>query len=196
MQFSLPVAQVALGGWSGENLINAHPDTFVIRTSIYFQPMAYSFTSSFYQFLWRHESKWLNDQNADFSGSLADLVRGSGVPLLVVVPTMGRMWHIGAKGMGLTGTGQLRPIEKNPPWKQTHRFIDLDKAELNLGVRDVWGFLCQSIVFDKVTKRDSYLCPGSSDKKSKLDLFKITCMKQPFVNDRCVVDQSQNTNST
>ena len=95
---------------------------------------------------------WMNDQYADLSGSIADFVTGSGVPLLLVVPTMGCLWYIAAKGMGLTGTGQLLNMEKDPRWKQTHRFIGLDKAELNLGVADMWVFLCQSIVFDKFTK--------------------------------------------
>ena len=27
------IIQFALGGWSGENMINAHPDTFVVRTA-------------------------------------------------------------------------------------------------------------------------------------------------------------------
>ena len=127
---------------------------------------------------------WLNDQYAHFSGSIADIVTGSGVPLLLVVPTMGCLWYIGAKGMGLTGTGQPLNMEKDPRWKQTHRFIDLDKAELNLGVTDMWVFLCQSIVFDIFTKRDNYLCSGSFDKKRKLDLFKITCMKQQHFDKR------------
>ena len=101
---------------------------------------------------------WLNDQYAHFSGSIDDFVTGSGVPLLLVVPTMGCLWYIGAKGMGLTGTGQLINMEKDPRWKQTHRFIDLDKAEMSLGIRDMWVFLCQSIVFDTLILRETITC--------------------------------------
>ena len=101
---------------------------------------------------------WLNVQYADFSRSITDFVTGSGVPLLLVVPTMGCLWHIGAKRMGLTGTGQLVNMEKDTRWKQTHQFIDLDKAELNLGVTDMWVFLCQSIVFDTLILRETITC--------------------------------------
>ena len=102
----------------------------------------------------------------------------------MVVPTLGRMWHIGAWGMGRGGRGAARAIEAKPPLADVTHDIDLEQAVVNPGVRDVFGFLCKFNGFE-------YTCANSLDKKRKMNMFGLLCVKQPYVLDRCLVPETK-----
>ena len=176
-----PISQIALGGWSGSNLVNGHPNTFVVRRAFHFQAMAYGFNSSFFQFLWRHEEKWLHDNKSDFSESIGHFIRGRQLPFLAVAPTMARMWHIGAKGMGNSGTGGERIVPPKP-WAQTPHFLIPDEAQLNSGIRGLFGFLCPP---EKVVNAGRF-CPESYQKFVNEHAFSNKCVKQDYVSDPCI----------
>ena len=132
-----------MGGWAGENIINTHPDTFAVRRSLYFQAMAYTVSDRLYGFLKANERIWVNDSIGDFTESIGAMHGRKSLPILMVVPTMARMWHIGAWGMGLSGRGGERGVEKKSSWADAPRGIDLENAIVNPGLRDVFGFLCK-----------------------------------------------------
>ena len=173
-----------MGGWSGENIINTHPDTFAVRRSGCFQAMAYTVSDRLFGFLKANERIWVNDSVSDFSESITILHYQKNLPVLMVVPTLGRMWHIGAWGMGRGGRGAARDIEAKPPWADVTHDIDLEQAVVNPGVRDVFGFLCKFNGFE-------YTCANSLDKKRKMNMFGLLCVKQPYVLDRCLVSETK-----
>ena len=177
-----PICQIALGGWSGSNLANGHPNTFAIRRCYYLQPMAYGFNSSFFRFLWRHEDEWLDDNNYDFSESIGRFIRERQTPFLAVVPTMARLWHIGAKGLGSSGTGGKRNVAAKPPWARTPHLLVPEQAQLNKGVRDLFGLLCPP---EKVLDAGRF-CSDSYAKFVDKYAFTLKCIKQNYVSDPCI----------
>ena len=179
------ISGVALGGWSGENIINTHPDTFAVRRSIHFQAMAYTVSDRLYGFLTANERLWVNDNISDFSESIGALHRRKNLPVLIVVPTFGRMWHIGAWGMGLSGKGAARDIGAKLPWADVTHDTDLGKALVNRGVRDLFGFLCK---FNGIEA----CCASSWKKRNKMNMFGLLCVKEPHVLDRCLVPEFRN----
>lgn len=70
---------------------------------LFFPGMAYAFNAS----VWREvkKSRFLTIKANDWSEALGWLWVGR---YDVVVPTLGRMWHIGAIGLGHTGDGKKR----------------------------------------------------------------------------------------
>ena len=179
------VSGAAMGGWSGENIVNTHQDTFAVCRSRYFQAMAYTVSDLLYGFLKENEGLWVNDTISDFTGNIRALHRRKERPVVMVVPTLGRMWHIGAWGMGLSGMGAPRNVEAKPPWAGVKHDIDLEKAVVNPGVRDLFGFLCK-------LKGFQWTCDNWSDNIRGLNLFRLMCVKQPYVRDRYLVPERKN----
>ena len=178
------VAGVALGGYSGESIINAHPDTFVVRRAFHFQAMAYTVSDRLYEYLTENEKLWINNAVADFSESISALYRHKGRLLLMVVPTLSRMWHIGAWGMGWNGKGTSRDVQRKPSWVDVTRNIDLENAVANVGVRDMFGFLCKFI------GSESNCDDWWPKKRAMPNMFRLWCVKQPYVFDRCLVPET------
>ena len=150
------VHAIALGGWSGEHLINSKPFTFVIRRSKHFQAMAYGFNMSFFLSV---ERRWkagvakelrIRDWTEEISYLLPDAIasprerKKKGV-LYMAVPTMGRMHHIGKNGLGLTGRGSIRKTNKFPPWYPYSGFLKMKPYRLLPGTRDIFGFTCTPV---------------------------------------------------
>ena len=168
------IVGVGLGGWSGENLINAHPDTFDVRYSAFFPSMAYAFNASFWQEI--KASKFMLIRNDDWSESLGLIINRFMIPRpLFILPTLGRMWHVGKTGLGLRGDGSMkRHIQVGAHWLKSPRLINLQTASVNIGVRDIFGFLCkESELQNFFTMR--CLCPGSYNRFPPNRRFEIIC---------------------
>ena len=91
------VIQFALGGWSGENMINAHPDTFVVRTARDLRGIAYGLNQSTWRYFKTLETEYYADKQNDWCESMG-LVLGkasNNTGFKIVVPTLSRIWHIG-----------------------------------------------------------------------------------------------------
>ena len=91
------VIQFALGGWSGENMINAHPDTFVVRTARDLRGIAYGLNQSTWLYFKSLERDYFADTQHDWCESMG-LVLGKHNNMTgfrIVVPTLSRIWHIG-----------------------------------------------------------------------------------------------------
>lgn len=91
------VIQFALGGWSGENMINAHSDTFIVRTARELRGIAYGINQSTWLYFKSLESDYYADKQHDWCESMG-LVLGkhnNNTGFRIVVPTLSRIWHIG-----------------------------------------------------------------------------------------------------
>ncbi|EDV29675.1 uncharacterized protein TRIADDRAFT_52327 [Trichoplax adhaerens] len=172
---------VGLGGWSGENLVNPHPDTVVIRYMLFFPGMAYAFNAS----VWREikTSRFLTIKVNDWSEALGWLWVGR---YNVIVPTLGRIWHIGAIGLGHTGDGKKRRrIEPNPAWSKSPRLVDLNKITLNTGERDLFGMYCNPSDWTPYMSVKC-MCPKTRSLYPNRKHFQIVCVKFPGVYDKCI----------
>ena len=104
------IIQFALGGWSGENMINAHPETFVVRTARAVRGIAYGINQSTWLYFKTLESHYYADPQSDWCESMG-LVLGkhnNNTGFRIVVPTLSRLWHIGeanANSITLTTKG-------------------------------------------------------------------------------------------
>ena len=70
-----------------------------------------------------------------------------------------------------------------PNWELASRLINLRSAQVNLGLRDLLGFLCEKRIefwFLKDTE-----CLNSMARWKGEDRNKIMCFKHPHVNDPC-----------
>ncbi|RDD39485.1 hypothetical protein TrispH2_008763 [Trichoplax sp. H2] len=164
------VIAVALGGWSGENVINAHPDTFIVRRSFHFPSMAYAFNVSTWKII--KSSKFLKHRNRDWSEALGDIVnRRLGWVPYFIVPTLGRIWHIGSQGLGLRGDSSMRRhVELRAHWTKAPRLINFHSAKVNKGYRDLFGFYCGQFILK------SSLCPRSYIRFPPGRRFDIICI--------------------
>ena len=93
---------------------------------------------------------------------------------------------LGKRGLGPGGDFYWeRGITAQPNWAQASRLLDLKHAQVNLGVRDLLGFLCKKRVefwFLKDTE-----CHYSMARWKGNDRNRIMCVKQPYVTDPCDV---------
>ncbi|XP_028415146.1 uncharacterized protein LOC114538190 isoform X2 [Dendronephthya gigantea] len=93
------IIQFALGGWSGENMINAHPDTFIVRTARSVRGIAYGINQSTWLYFKSLEKDFKSDNQADWCESMG-LVLGKhndNKGFRIIVPTLSRFWHIDLK---------------------------------------------------------------------------------------------------
>ncbi|EDV21246.1 uncharacterized protein TRIADDRAFT_60274 [Trichoplax adhaerens] len=180
------VIAVGLGGWSGENLINAHPDTFDIRYSAFFPSMAYAFNASFWKTI--KTSKFLKIPNNDWSESLGLIINRFINPRpLFLLPTLGRLWHVGKAGLGLRGDGSIRrDVQIAAHWLKSPRLINLETASVNTGIRDIFGFVCKESELRNIfTMR--CLCPQSYQRFPPDRRFEIVCYQfGNYIRDPCL----------
>ncbi|XP_028402717.1 uncharacterized protein LOC114525535 [Dendronephthya gigantea] len=182
------IIQFALGGWSGENMINAHPDTFIVRTARDMRGIAYGINQSTWLYFKTLEKEFNADKQADWCESMG-LVLGKhndNKGFRIVVPTLSRIWHIGVHGLGPGGDFYWkRGITAQPNWAHASRLLEPKHAQVNLGLRDILGFLCESRIefwFLKETE-----CLNSFARWKGKDRNRIMCVKQPYVHDLCDV---------
>ena len=91
------ILQFALGSWAGENMINAHPDTFVVRNARSLRGIAYGLNQSTWLYFKSLEMDFFADKQDDWCESMG-LVLGkhnNDTGFRIVVPTLSRIWHIG-----------------------------------------------------------------------------------------------------
>ncbi|XP_028402718.1 uncharacterized protein LOC114525536 isoform X1 [Dendronephthya gigantea] len=182
------IIQFALGGWSGENMINAHPDTFIVRPSRDLRGIAYGINQSTWLYFKTLEKDFKADKQADWciSMGLALARHNDNTALRFVVPTLSRVWHIGVHGLGPRGNfNEKRGISAEPNWAHASRLLEPEYAQVNLGFRDILGFLCENR--NKLLSLKEIVCPKSVQRWKRKDRNRIMCVKQPYVNDLCDV---------
>jgi alpha-1,6-mannosyl-glycoprotein beta-1,2-N-acetylglucosaminyltransferase len=147
------IHSICLGGWSGESRILANPDTFLAVRSIYFQAMTYSLDREIFgridakfRLVEGHKTGAYTDWSEEIT------VRRFIINLTQLTPSVGRMWHIGAVGMGWDGSGQIRrDIASKTPWDAWNGTITNWNRNLSTyflepnEVTDVFGFVCEPI---------------------------------------------------
>jgi len=181
------ILQVALGGWSGENTVNAHPDTFVVRKSYCFQPMAYAFNVSFVRRL-GSEKDFNNFANiSDYCYVVTHLVlrEREFQPWNIIVPTLSRMWHVGKLGLGAHGDSRKqRETVRKAPWELVPRLIDLTQVKVNDGVRDNYGFLChpRQMLISQIIL---HICDET--KYPQKMRFSLHCWQDIVMKDKCAL---------
>ncbi|XP_046857718.1 uncharacterized protein LOC124451129 isoform X1 [Xenia sp. Carnegie-2017] len=180
------ILQFALGGWAGENMINAHPDTFVVRTSRALRGIAYGLNQSTWLYFKSLEMDFFADKQDDWCESMG-LVLGKhndNTGFRIVVPTLSRLWHVGKSGLGPSGDFlKNRGVTPQPNWELASRLINLQNAKVNLGLRDLLGFLCKKRIEFGILK--DTICPNSMARWKGEDRTKIMCFKHPYVQDPC-----------
>lgn len=92
----------------------------------------------------------------------------------------------GKRGLGLGGDFQWeRDVTAQPNWAQASRLLDLKHAQVNLGLRDLLGFLCKTMIEYWFLKEME--CPYSMARWKGGDRNKIMCVQPPYVRDPCDV---------
>ena len=187
--FGPNIFQVSLGGYAGENVVNAHPNTVVVRKAVFLQPMAYAFNGSFFALLSKHYDRIFVGNVADFSEAIAYALAAKelGLSYHMVVPTLSRMWHVGSVGLGHGGDySRKRDTDAKPWWADYPTFMDLDKAVVNRGIRDVFGVFCVKSERLSVATFTENVCKGSANRFPLKDRRRMVCLKQDYVQDPCV----------
>eukprot|EP00050_Salpingoeca_kvevrii_P002882 m.207418 g.207418 ORF g.207418 m.207418 type:complete len:565 (-) comp10710_c0_seq2:2279-3973(-) len=136
------VHAVSFGGWSGENTINAHPKTLITRRSHeHLLGLVLSFNQTFAQELYA-DSYWSKCPSPDWTECVGFVI----IDLKIVVPTLSRVWHIGNVGLGPSGEGGERPVEKFPPWHPAEdALLQFDDAMIfNPKMRGILGYTCDN----------------------------------------------------
>lgn len=144
----------ALGGWSGENRINADPHTVLAVRPQYFHPMAYTMDSKTFGQIMRQKAtshhKTNNKQQGDWAMEM--VLNEYVADLTQLTPSMSRMRHIGQFGLGESGKGGSWELHPDLPWEywkdelantqisRTNNYYRLDPPQ----VTDVFGFICHS----------------------------------------------------
>jgi len=150
---------IVLGGWSGKNRINAHPNTYHMVRSLFFQAMAYSMDRDVFVTVKTQfdalQAKRRNgrltkseqQERQDWTEEIA--ARNWLVNITQLSPSLGRMRHIGEYGMGYTGKGEKRKLVPSAPWNyfetellNASRTIDSFRM-FPTDVTDLYGFVCR-----------------------------------------------------
>ena len=189
------VHSIAMGGWSGVNRINAAPNTFLAVRSQYFQAMAYSMNRTLFEHIHsafleyapanKHEPI-VNDWTEEIT------VRGFVKNLTILTPSVGRMHHVGAMGMGVFGDGKKERVIYPPAWESWqieihNRSRDVSDFYLDpLEVTDLFGFICDPMPEDakcgyemKYFLLDSQFSPSQVDRYGRYANLTTTKQKAP-----------------
>ena len=78
-----------------------------------------------------------------------------------------------------------RGVTLKPNWEYGSRLLDLKSAQVNLGLRDLAGFLCEKRLEFWFLKET--LCPNSFKRWKGIDRNRIMCVKQEYITDPCDV---------
>lgn len=166
------IQQFALGGEAGENTVNGHPDSFVVRKAVRFLRNAYGFNVTTWKVLsLMKEQSWHAEEWNIALGKM--IVETNDLKAFhVVVPTVAR-YHNSVKNERL-------------PWSLATRTIDMSSATVNRGIRDVYGYLCDPSVLVPVDDVREAECPCVRRKWDAKRSRGLYCAIQPFhVQDEC-----------
>lgn len=168
-----------LQGLGPGSITEQQPDTFIISRVPVLQSICYAFNSSTWSYMKRFEKDALDYSRTEWPLSLGLLLffeRNETVR--VVMPTISRVWHIGQNRLGDTHdsvtTKEVVIKEVLLPWKQAkeQRPININRAEVLDGIRDMYGRLCHPCELESRIDRGSTrsynchcLCPTSNLKK-------------------------------
>ena len=168
-----------LQGTGAENMVEHQPDSFIISRVPVLQSICYAFNSSTWNYLKQFEKDALDYSRSDWPLSLGLLLffeRNETVQ--IVTPTISRVWHVGQNKLSSTHDNvqstQRTEQESLPPWKRAKEqgSINLDKAEVLDGIRDMYGRLCHPCELESRSGKSSArnyhchcLCPTSNLKK-------------------------------
>eukprot|EP00943_MAST-04B_sp_MAST-4B-sp1_P007247 g7247.t1 len=129
---------VNLGGWGGENYINANPTLFTTKSNKYVPTMGYAFNRTFYMILESNnifskmtlKSGHDNDHLADWSVSLTNQLYGTILEktpiILTLSPTLSRINHFAESS--LVGNSHPSIVKSSLPW---HQFEEKDQLLYN-----------------------------------------------------------------
>lgn len=154
---------IAMGGWAGENFVNADPLTFIEKTTQNFPTCAFGFNRTLWDQIRQVWEKVVDDTRAqnDWCGVLmlvlwerAKEVNGAGLPgftfrnsVRAIAPTLSRYWHIGAaSSVGVKSA--MKNVQKEPTWLNQRLLRPTSSAgasetpQLLPHVRDWLGFPC------------------------------------------------------
>ncbi len=153
---------VAMGGWGGENQINADPKTFAMKLSAAFPTMGYAFDRALWVELLRVRESFLrNVDNTDWAECVARelcikaKIRNFPVELSsfhrcghihVIQPTLSRVWHVGRTSqVGSVHESSYYQWPTVPVWDafmgmNSSLLGDPAEAVLLPGMRDTFGF--------------------------------------------------------
>ena len=136
MKATLPgIAQFSLGTWGGQNLINAHPDTFAVRVSRGYHKFVYAINVSNWETLSNVQEQFLEDLNPVWPEAVGDAMSLGDQGIRTIVPTLSRYWLMSPP------TPNALTRSSFPPWLFSPLPMG-ENATLNFGVRDSLGFLC------------------------------------------------------
>ena len=168
----------SLQGVGGDNLIEHHPDTFVVSHVPVVHSACYAFNASAWKYIKKFEKDALDYSDKDwplFLGLLFFYDR-NGTTIKIVTPTISRIWHVGDNdlvGSTETSSQTYKPM-KLPPWKtaREQRYLNRNKANTLPGTRDMYGRLChpcelesRKYQFSSRTYQCHCLCPTSNLRK-------------------------------
>ena len=129
---------ISLGGWGGENFVNAHPTLFTIKSTKYVPTMGYGFNRTLYNMMKSNGifikmiSQKSNNYMADWSISLTEqlyhTIFMTRPIVLTLAPTLSRINHFATES--LVGNSHHSIVDKamSIPWK---KFEDENKLLLS-----------------------------------------------------------------
>lgn len=153
-------AAFAMGGWGGENMLNAEPAGILRRASTAFPTMGYGFNRSLWQRIEENLERVLRGMPnfQDWSDAVGralteEYARTNDSTLAsfaikyetdVIQPTLSRVWHVGRKSsIGIDGD---REVSQDAPWSQwAHLLASGVKLNYTLkkGRYNPYGRLCK-----------------------------------------------------
>lgn len=174
------VSYLGLAGWGGENMVNADPRTFVVRSARRSLPptLGYMFNSTFWAKVSAHKDMLTDPRGKsgyDWSIGLLLMAREvADVDVAHLVPTLSRAWHIGASSSIqnhhwntlLSSPWKTFPYphlkcDLTVPAKQTGQWSlpsCYDNFVIKPHIRDQFGNICKPAVYREKTGVLSPVC--------------------------------------
>ena len=149
---------IAMGGWGGENQINAEPNTFTMKVSSSFPTMGYAFNRALWKEIAALERTVLSDWvKTDWAESVAEALCNQAIAshfpielisfhrcnhVHIIQPTLSRVWHIGVLSqVGSQHESNAYKWPSSPSWELVNTLMQKPSDGVLLtGMHDVFGF--------------------------------------------------------
>jgi hypothetical protein len=149
---------ISMGGWGGENQVNAEPNTFTMKVSSSFPTMGYAFDRGLWKEIATLEQTVLSDWvNTDWAESLALALCNQAISrhyprelisfhrcnhIHIIQPTLSRVWHIGVLSqVGSHHESNAYRWPTSPSWALVNTLMQKQSDGVLLtGMHDVLGF--------------------------------------------------------
>jgi hypothetical protein len=167
---------IAMGGWGGENQIDADAHTFTMKASSSFPTMGYAFDRMLWDEIARVEESVLADHKSDWAESVTSILCQQATKrnfpaelssfhrsghIKIIQPTLSRVWHIGV----LSQVGNAHETSNyrwpaQPTWQSMVLMQNTTSGVLLPGMHDIFGF--KSDTWQSVTDNAAVLFPVSA----------------------------------